>query len=589
MLLLSIISPFITKHFDMIQPLSNKQHSSTWMLVILCFLGLFLFLGDTLFNTRGEPREAIVAVSMLKEGNWILPVNNGVDIAYKPPFFHWLVALFSLPLGHVTEYTSRLPSALALMVMTVATYRFFAVRTTQTKAFLTSIVLLTSFEVHRAGVACRVDMVLTCMMVLSLFLLYRWYEKDFKGIPIGAVLCLSGAFLSKGPVGTALPLAVVAVLGLIKGKGFWNIVWRFILVLVLSLILPCAWYLAAYHEGGQRFLDLVYEENVLRLLGKMSYESHVNPWYYNVMTVVTGFLPYTLLALAALFTIHWKRFFRHIPAPSTWPSITAKELKTTSEVELFNFLSFAIIFVFYCIPKSKRSVYLLPIYPFLAYYIAKMLIWIKHEHKRILTGFGFFIAFLSLLLVVAFVIVRCGAVPHSLIGNGKHAADTWATINAMALSPLTLRMVIAAILPLAALLYFVATWKKKALSGTLAMIFSIWFALDGAILPLVLNEKSDKPMADYILQLAPNGPIYSYRTDVTPGNPMHPFTINYYLSDRVIPFEAKQPQEGILIVGNDEINNFCKAYPTYHVTLEKAFDKRSCDDHKMIKIYHFKQ
>ena len=573
----------------MIQPLSNKQLSSTWVLVILCFFALFLFLGDTLFNTRGEPREAIVAVSMLKEGNWILPVNNGVDIAYKPPFFHWLIALFSLPIGHVTEYTSRLPSALALMVMTVATYRFFAVRTTQTKAFLTSIILLTSFEVHRAGVACRVDMVLTCMMVLSLFLLYRWYEKDFKRIPFGAVLCLSCAFLSKGPVGMALPLAVVAVLGLIKGKGFWNIVWRFILVLILSLILPCAWYLAAYHEGGQRFLNLVYEENVLRLLGKMSYESHVNPWYYNVMTVVTGFLPYTILALAALFTIHWKRFFHHIPAPSTWPSVTAEKIKKTSDVELFNFLSFAIIFVFYCIPKSKRSVYLLPIYPFLAYYIAKMLIWIKDEHKRILTIFGFFIAFLSLLLVVAFVIVRCGAVPHFLIGNGKHAADTWATINAMALSPLTIRMVVASILPLAALLYFVATWKKQALLGTLAMIFSIWFALDGAILPLVLNEKSDKPKADYILQIAPNGPVFSYRTDVTPGNPMHPFTINYYLSDRVIPFEAKMPKEGILIVGNDEINDFCKTYPTYHVTLRKAFDKRSCDDHKMIKIYHFKQ
>ena len=210
--------------------LQQKSLSITWFLVLVCFITLFLFLGDTLFNTRGEPREAVVALSMLKEGNWILPINNGVDMAYKPPFFHWLIALFSLPIGHVTEYTSRLPSALALSVMTIATYRFFAKRSGQSVALLTALVLLTNFEVHRAGVACRVDMVLTCMMVLSLYQLYKWVENNLKGLPIWAVLCLSGAFLSKGPVGAALPLLVVAVYALIKGKKVWNIVWHFAIV-----------------------------------------------------------------------------------------------------------------------------------------------------------------------------------------------------------------------------------------------------------------------------------------------------------------------------------------------------------------------
>lgn len=45
----------------------------TWLLFLVCLCTLFLFLGDTLFNTRGEPREAVVALSMLKEGNWVLP------------------------------------------------------------------------------------------------------------------------------------------------------------------------------------------------------------------------------------------------------------------------------------------------------------------------------------------------------------------------------------------------------------------------------------------------------------------------------------------------------------------------------------
>lgn len=79
------------------------------LLLLVCVVTVFPFLGETLFQSKGEPREAIVAVSMLQTDNWILPINNGGDIAYKPPFLHWCVAFFSLLAGHVTEYTSRLP------------------------------------------------------------------------------------------------------------------------------------------------------------------------------------------------------------------------------------------------------------------------------------------------------------------------------------------------------------------------------------------------------------------------------------------------------------------------------------------------
>ena len=57
-----------------------------WPLVVLCVLSLMLFLGQSFFHTRGEPREAVVALSMLQQDNWILPVNNGVELAFKPPF-----------------------------------------------------------------------------------------------------------------------------------------------------------------------------------------------------------------------------------------------------------------------------------------------------------------------------------------------------------------------------------------------------------------------------------------------------------------------------------------------------------------------
>ena len=52
------------------------------LLITISILTLIPFIGLTDFHTKGEPREAIVAVSMLDSGNWILPENNGGDMAY---------------------------------------------------------------------------------------------------------------------------------------------------------------------------------------------------------------------------------------------------------------------------------------------------------------------------------------------------------------------------------------------------------------------------------------------------------------------------------------------------------------------------
>ena len=67
----------------------SDRKKAVWVIARQSVPGGGPFLGVTIFYTKGEPREAIVALSMLESGNWILPVNYGTDIAYKPPFFYW--------------------------------------------------------------------------------------------------------------------------------------------------------------------------------------------------------------------------------------------------------------------------------------------------------------------------------------------------------------------------------------------------------------------------------------------------------------------------------------------------------------------
>ena len=568
--------------------LKAHPRQATLLLALLCLCTLVPFLGDTLFNTRGEPREAVVALSMWQDGNWILPINNGVDMAYKPPFFHWLVALCSLLTGSVTEFSSRLPSTLALTLMVVATFRFYARRTSGELALLTSLVLLTNFEVHRAGVACRVDMVLTLMMVLALFALYRWAERNLRGMPWLGVLALSGAFLSKGPVGLALPLGVVGVFCLLRGFGFWRTVGKCALVAVLGCVLPLVWYVAAYQQGGERFLALVYEENVLRLLGKMSYESHVNPWPYNVMTLVAGFVPYTLLGLFALAAVRWQR---PQGRPAEWWQHLRRHVSAVEPVRLFTFLSFALIFVFYCIPKSKRSVYLLPVYPFVAYYVAALFLWLRDHRAGLVRGFGHLLGGLCVLLVVAFAVLRLGLVPESVVAHGSHADQNLAMLRALASGPLGALEWVGAVLPLAAAAWFrkVRHMPQRLVWATVAQVVAVFVTLDAVVLPLVLNTKSDKPQAEIVARYVPEGRVYSFRRDVTPGNPLHPFTVNFYLGDRVVPFEAFRPAEGYLLMGEGDEEVFRARHAGYQLRLVQDFHHRSCDDRRMLYFYHFRK
>lgn len=557
-----------------------------WLLALLCFLSLFLFMGNSHFHTRGEPREALVAVAMLEDGNWTLPITNGTDIAYKPPLFHWAIASVSSVIGKVTEYTSRMPSAIALTLMILAGFLFYARRRGTELAFLASLLTLTNFEVHRAGVNCRVDMLLSALMVLALYQLYRWAEKKLHGIPWIGILCLSGAFLTKGPVGLVLPCAVVALFAWIRGMNFFRIFFSFLGVAIGACVIPALWYIAAWKQGGDTFLQLVLEENVLRFLGKMTYASHENPWHYNVMTVVTGFVPYTLLLLFSLFTLKYTRVSCNIK--NGWSNFV-KYIREMDDTRLFSLLSIVVMFVFYCIPKSKRSVYLLPIYPFIAYFIAEYIIWLVKRKPQSVRWFNTTLCVLGIALTAVFAIVRMGLVPHSLLGQ---KAENLAYLNALETLPLGWNLLVI-LLPLAvAICYFRCKGNnsKRLAYGGAAMTFALFFALDGVYQPAVLNVKSNKPIAERVKAMEPEGNIYSYITIMAEGNRLHPFTLNYYLNNRVVPFIDFAPTEGYLFLGDKEYNGFMENYGE-DLELEQLPDSRfkSNDNRDWMHIYHFKK
>lgn len=143
-------------------------------------------------------------------------------------------------------------------------------------------------------------MLLTMFIVGALYSLYGYWLNGFRRFPWLAVLMMSGAMLTKGPVGVLLPCAVAGVFMLLQGVNFGKAFIKLLLPGIAALVLPAVWYVAAYRQGGDEFLRLALEENFGRFTGTMSYDSHVKPVWYNFITVITGYVPYTLLILLSL-------------------------------------------------------------------------------------------------------------------------------------------------------------------------------------------------------------------------------------------------------------------------------------------------
>ena len=256
-----------------------------------------------------------------------------------------------------------------------AGYRWSARLRGERFGMIMALVTLTSVEVFRAAIACRLDMVVTATIVTSIYLLFDLRERDCRHRKLkylAVILLMSAGTLTKGPIGSLIPCMVAGVYCLLCGDGFWRTLGRLSALCLCSFILPALWFLAASRQGGEGFTALMFEENLGRMSGSMSYSSHEKPFWYNFVTLLSGMAPWTLLGVLSLIVArsYRRRMLRH--------------------GGLLALLAVVLIVGFYCIPASKRSVYLLPAYPFIAYGVASLILYL--HNSKILKSYVWILA-----------------------------------------------------------------------------------------------------------------------------------------------------------------------------------------------------
>ena len=552
------------------------KNKTFWMLLAACCLSVLLFL-DFDYNTKGEPRESLVSYSMLHSGNWILPRNSVGEIAYKPPMLHWCIAAVSAVAGEVTEQTSRIPSALAFIALTLVTYLFFRRRCDEKTALLTALLTFTGYELHRMGYNCRVDMLLTFFIVAALYGLYRWHEKGMKSLPLTAILMMSLGTLTKGPIGALLPCLITGVYLLLQKVNFWKALLWMMAIGLLSLLLPFLWYLAAYRQSGDEFIRLMMEENVGRMTNTMSYKVHVEPWYINFLYVLMGMAPWTLLGLIALIA-HPRQLALTSPGNwRSWPRRVGRWVTSLSPITLHSAIVVVVTLVFFSIPECKRSVYLMPIYPFLSYLTVKWLLVLADRKSPAIDIYGTILAVFGLLAALVFIALRFIPIPQDLF-HGRKAYDNWEMLHNVA----TYNGVLPWLIILLLLSAFFVWWRwrkgthglRDHLTAVTILTFVFYLAFDGVFKPAILNAKSVKHIAQQIDTRVGDSPLYEYIESgvQAKGDPIHYYELNFYLHDRIDNFHLRQPANGYLLIGDEDAQLRLPDFQKQGYHFERVYD-----------------
>ncbi len=550
------------------------------LILLIATLSTLPWIGLGDFYTKGEPREAVLAVSMIEKGEWVIPSNYVDEFAYKPPLNHWLIAGFSLLFndGEVTPFTSRLPSTLAFIGLVGICFMFMARRRSVLEAFVSSLIVITCFEIHRAAMTTRVDMVLTFFLVAGIIQLFIWYEKKKARYLLSTWLLLSMATLSKGPVGILLPCMIFGTYLLFQRENFFKATLKCVIVALPSLIIPLVWYYAAYQIQGESFLAKVFAENFGRFLSMdsskldISYELGVeNPWYYYPITLVAGLLPWTILLVVSLFFIKYQKV--RFDLRLLWRNILSMD-----KVLQYSLLIVVLSLTFFTIPTSKRSVYIMLIYPFLALFIARFFIYLaegKARPVRISTGILIGIGVLALAVVA---LAYTGVINIEELSH--HISKRERTLRDMKVFSDSFRNpgwlgIVGIIILLGATVNSIYLLRKKMnlkiLMAGFGMMLAINIFLDAYLLARFKNAYSTRPFAEYISSKYDlSGRTYVVNELVKYRNL---YGLNFYMHNSFKNMAKEMPEDGYFITLQQDIEGIKEDYKQYDFELLETSSK----------------
>ncbi len=304
-----------------------------------------LGLGDRNIWTPLEARYALVAREMLDAGHWVLPHLGGEVYADKPPLLFWSMALVSAFGSGVTEWSARLPTALAAIAVCLVTWRMGVRLFSASTGFLAALVLATSGGFFWSGRQALPDMLLTLWITGACWALCEWCMGKGRQAAIMAGVCMGLATLTKGPVGVVLPTLSGLVYLTVRRHFYWpELSGRDVLMGGGAFLgVTLTWFVPAVTQGGMQYAQVTLLHHSLERY--VSAWEHSAPWYFYLGAFPAEFLPWTLFLPQVLITGVNQR--PHRGREGWW----------------FAVCWLVTILGFFSLSTGKRDIYILPAFP----------------------------------------------------------------------------------------------------------------------------------------------------------------------------------------------------------------------------------
>src|SRR6267143_975607 len=253
-----------------------------------------------------EPNNArwvLLARDMVEHGHWLMPEIRGVpnEGIYKPQLYSWAIALASLPVGHVTEFTAVLPSLFSAIAGVAGVFaigwHLWSIRA----GMLAGLILTTTLNYFVFAHQSLADVMMTASMVWALYFLLRARRDASLGSLLGFYPCVGAAMLCKGPPGLAA-LGAAAVATWLEGGLPALRTLRPVMGVFVLAVFAFPWLVPYLLEARSAFFnEVLVGEYAQWFLGPHGLAYRIA----HVPTVLLYFLPWTLFLPAAV--VWWRR------------------------------------------------------------------------------------------------------------------------------------------------------------------------------------------------------------------------------------------------------------------------------------------
>lgn len=337
---------------------TDRSHHALLLLGLLLLSGLlfFLGLGDIGLTDRDEGRNAEAGREMFESGDRLTPTFNGELRVAKPAFLYWVMEQ-SYRLFGVNEFAARFPSALFGVGLILIHYLFLVHQRDRTVALFGGLMLLLNLEILGLGRMALTDSVLIFFTTASLYGFWlglhgtgnvrRWIWAFYIGMAL--------ATLTKGPVGFAVPLVVVALY--LTWTRRWRDYWQKgvpLAGMLVFILLAAPWYVAMFLVHGDAYATGAKAHTIGRFLSPM--EGHQGTILFYLPVLLLGFFPWSaLLPVPLYFTLKdWYLARRRHTYPNS---------SDTPELDLFAALWLVGTFVFFTASATRLPHYIGPLFP----------------------------------------------------------------------------------------------------------------------------------------------------------------------------------------------------------------------------------